>query len=87
MHMYVIYTQARTCTYVGVCACVGVQPSKQPEQKTEHYIKVDWIMRKYRTVHREKKNRVTESIFPTDPASPNAFPFTQGTVLYCIWSC
>lgn len=34
-----------------------------------------------------EKNRVTESIFPTDPASLNAFPFTQGTVLYCIWSC
>lgn len=27
----------------------------------------------------ERKNRVKESIFPTDTASPNAFAFTQGT--------
>lgn len=56
--------------------------------ETEHYTEVGWIMRKYWAVGiSERQHRVTESISPADPASPNAFPFTQGSVLHCIWSC
>lgn len=36
------FTHKHTST--GVCACVGIHPSKQHRQKTEHNAKVDWIL-------------------------------------------